>query len=192
MDVHIKRNQLFYDCPKCSKQLRSPSSDAGKLDHCPMCRHLFTVPGEALLERAGPGDFEEFTPSPARGKSPSRFDAMGDVLEALLWRHWVLVAGLILWSPMYIPLPASFKSPESPSWQDLKTPQMRYTSQRLNSSPSVSDWTSVKRVFREVHEGSWYDVIYDSDFDRFLRVQGETSYEPEGTIDLVSFKNQTL
>ncbi len=194
MEVSIKRNRLYYGCPKCNKQLRSALADAGKLDHCPICRHLFTVPGESLVKDVNPADLEEDDLEPCLEtiKSPGRIDAMGDLLEGWLWRHWVLVAGLILWSPMYIPIPAGFKSPEAKNWQDLPTPQDRYASQQIDPSPSVSNWTSVRRIFREVHDGNWYDVIYDSDFDRFLRVQCESSYEPEGTIDLISFKNQSL
>lgn len=144
-----------------------------------------------MAQEADSGEFEEFSPCLEAKESPSRFSDMGKFLEALLWRHWVLGAGLILGSPIYLPFPASLKSPESSNWQDLTTPQARYAGQRFDLSPSVSDWTSVRRVFRVVHEGNWYDVICDADFDRFLRVQGETSCEPDGTIDLVSFKNQS-
>ena len=34
-----------YLCPKCGEPLRSPLTDAGKLDYCPTCRVQFVVPG---------------------------------------------------------------------------------------------------------------------------------------------------
>lgn len=221
MTVIIKRNRLCYICPGCKKSLRSPLVDAGKLDHCPHCHHMFTVPELAASTNTNLDDDEIPVPvAPAKPKLATSGQSFGDFLEAMLWRHWVLVAGLILWSPMYIPIPFGSVGNHARVWQDLRpesdhqsmdnhrqplpAPISQPISQQLASKPaepvddstsrflhSVSDWSSVRRIFREVHDGYWYDVIYDSTFDRFLRVQCEMSEEVEGTIDLTAFSNQS-
>jgi hypothetical protein len=40
-----------YSCPNCRERLRSPLTDAGRLDDCPNCHARFTVPGSDDLIR---------------------------------------------------------------------------------------------------------------------------------------------
>ena len=286
MTVVIKRKRLCYTCPGCKKALRSHVADAGKLDHCSHCHHVFTVPELGTpLELAGDSPAVEVPKPQVKPRVASSDKSFGDLLEAMLWRHWVLVVGLILWSPMYFPNPFASEGNSGRDWQSLQPesnpvaaqsqrqpvgasfagplsqmkvrnrpqpasrPKVRATKEAnlqkrvraieppasvktiaelpLQPKPnaaahstlqtkrnfaadstsqrrlmatagekgdstsrflhSVSDWDSVRRIFREVHNGYWYDIIYDSSMDRFLRVRCEITEEVDGTIDLTAF-----
>lgn len=45
MQYTVKKHYVQFDCPACGECLNTELKDAGKKDHCPVCRALFISPG---------------------------------------------------------------------------------------------------------------------------------------------------